>query len=79
VKRGVTGGAVGPVGDLMTTEDAARRLRRPVGTLRQWRHRGIGPRSFRVGGRVAYRVVDVEAWLAEQMSGTTVAGGPVST
>jgi hypothetical protein len=53
--------------DLMTVPEVSERLRRPQGTLRQWRHRGIGPRSFRLGGKVMYLRADVEAWLSQQM------------
>ncbi|ORT48500.1 helix-turn-helix domain-containing protein [Frankia sp. KB5] len=38
-----------------------------IGTLEQWRTRGVGPRGFRVeGGLVRYRKSEVERWLAEQ-------------
>lgn len=37
-----------------------------VNTLRKWRLKGIGPASFRVGGKVAYRIAVLDAWLAEQ-------------
>lgn len=50
---------------LWTTEDVATYTSLPMGTLRQWRHRGVGPRSFRVGGRVRYRRADVLAFVAE--------------
>ncbi len=37
------------------------------GTLRYWRHKGIGPKSFRLGDRkVVYRKDDVIAWLTSQ-------------
>lgn len=38
----------------------------PPATLRYWRHMGTGPKSFKIGGRVAYLESDVDAWLAEQ-------------
>lgn len=53
--------------DLLTITEVAGRLRRPAGTLRQWRHRGVGPRSFRIGRRVMYRRDDVDAWLQTQI------------
>lgn len=40
----------------------------PENTLTQWRHRGIGPRSFPVGRHVRYRWADVERWLDEGAS-----------
>ena len=39
-------------------------------TLRYWRHIGVGPVSFKVGRRVAYRRSDVDAWLAIQYDQT---------
>lgn len=50
----------------MTTIEVADMIRKPAGTLRQWRHRGYGPQGFRVGNTVVYRRTEVERWLAEQ-------------
>jgi len=55
---------------LLTTAEAAEVLHSPVATLRWWRHKGMGPKSFRMGQRkVMYRLSDVEAWLDTQYSG----------
>lgn len=36
-------------------------------TLRWWRHKGVGPKSFKLGQRkVVYRKSDVVAWLNAQ-------------
>ena len=35
----------------------------PVKTLYEWRSRGDGPPSFRVGRHVRYRPEAIEAWL----------------
>ena len=51
--------------ETLSIEDVAERVGRPVATLRFWRHQGTGPRSFRLGGRVAYMAADVEAWIEE--------------
>jgi excisionase family DNA binding protein len=51
---------------LLTITEAAELLRTPVATLRYWRHRNIGPRSFRLGRRVLYRRDDLHAWIAER-------------
>ncbi|WP_327047268.1 helix-turn-helix domain-containing protein [Microbispora sp. NBC_01189] len=51
---------------LWTTAEAAAYLRRPEGTLRQWRHKGVGPKGFRQMGRVVYRRSEVMRWLEEQ-------------
>jgi excisionase family DNA binding protein len=52
--------------DLLTIAEAAVVLRTPVATLRYWRHRKTGPRSFRLGRRVLYRRDDLRAWIAAQ-------------
>lgn len=52
--------------DLLTTEEAAAKLRVAPSTLRYWRHTGTGPKSFKIGGkRVFYRAEDLDAWLAK--------------
>lgn len=38
----------------------------PEGTLRYWRHAGLGPKSVRLGKRVFYREEDVIDWINEQ-------------
>ena len=55
--------AYGHQPDLLTITEAAEVLRAPVATLRYWRHRNIGPHSFRVGRRVLYRRDDLHAWI----------------
>ena len=52
--------------ELMTTEEVADFYRKPVATIRYWRNIGKGPKSAKIGARVAYRRGDVEAWLNEQ-------------
>ncbi len=56
---------------LMTTLELSQMLKVPVGTLRQWRHRGYGPRGFALGGTVRYRRSAVEKWVAEQEAAET--------
>lgn len=46
----------------------------PLGTLRYWRHSGVGPRSYTVGKRVRYDPTDVQKWL-EMQKATTARGG----
>ena len=55
-----------PATELLTIAEAAQLLRAPVATLRYWRHRNIGPYSFRVGRRVLYRRDDLRAWIDAQ-------------
>jgi predicted DNA-binding transcriptional regulator AlpA len=53
--------------ELLTTPEAAEVLHSPVATLRWWRHKGIGPKSFRMGPRkVMYRLGDLQEWLETQ-------------
>lgn len=50
-----------------TTEKTGEVTGIPPATLRYWRHKGEGPKSFKVGAKkVLYRREDVEAWMAEQ-------------
>jgi len=45
-------------------------------TLEQWRWQGKGPRFLKLGGRVLYRVADVEAYEAARVHANTV--GPLT-
>ena len=51
---------------LMTIAELSTMLGVPIDTLYGWRHRGEGPRGYRVGRHVRYRRSSVEAWLEEQ-------------
>ncbi|MDP9068428.1 MAG: helix-turn-helix domain-containing protein [Actinomycetota bacterium] len=53
---------------LLTTEEVARILVVPVSTLYGWRYKGTGPKGFRVGKHVRYRMVDVAEWLQRMNS-----------
>jgi len=55
-----------PDDEMLDIHEAARFLRVPEGTLRYWRHLGIGPRSFKVGRHVGYWRSDLILWLTEQ-------------
>jgi predicted DNA-binding transcriptional regulator AlpA len=48
---------------LLTTTEVAQLLRRPIGTLRYWRHIGEGPRSVKIGKAVMYDADEVDAWV----------------
>ena len=54
---------------MMTMDEVAAWLRIPKATLYNWRHRGLGPRSYKVGRHVRYRRADVEAWFDENSRG----------
>jgi hypothetical protein len=52
--------------EMLTLTEAAQLLRKPVATLRYWRHLGEGPRSFKVGRNVRHWRRDVLNWLHTQ-------------
>jgi predicted DNA-binding transcriptional regulator AlpA len=52
--------------DILLIEEVAELTRLPLATLRFYRHRGDGPKSFKLGNRVAYKRADVEAWIEAQ-------------
>ena len=45
-------------------------------TLEQWRWQGRGPRYLKIGGRVIYRLSDIEAFEAVSLHANT--NGPVN-
>lgn len=49
----------------MNTDDASRYLGVPKATLLTWRVRrpGYGPRAVKAGGRLKYRLSELERWL----------------
>ena len=49
-------------------------------TLERWRWIGEGPRYIKIGGRVVYRLEDVEAYEREQLRDSTAAlpSGPAA-
>lgn len=49
--------------ELMTLEQFAAVMNVSVNTVRYWRSIGYGPKSARIGRRVVYRRVDVDAWV----------------
>ncbi len=52
--------------EILYLNEAAAFVRKPEGTMRYYRHLGIGPRSFRHGRNVAYWKTDLILWLAEE-------------
>jgi excisionase family DNA binding protein len=53
--------------ELLLIEEVAELTRLPLSTLRFYRHIGKGgPKSFKLGNRVAYKRSDVEAWIESQ-------------
>lgn len=56
----------GPSDPYLTVEQAARRLKIKRDTLDRWRMEGRGPIFRYHGGRVVYRIDDIDAWSDEQ-------------
>ncbi len=52
---------------LLTVDELAEYLGVPVATVYAWRHRREGPRGFRVGKYVRYRMSDVQEWIQHQL------------
>jgi hypothetical protein len=52
--------------------ELARRWSLSHRTLERWRWEGRGPRYLKVGGRVVYRLQDIEAFEAEQLRTSTL-------
>jgi len=51
---------------LLGPEEVAAFLGVPLRTLYRWRSHHEGPRGYRVGRHVRYRLDDVERWLADR-------------
>ena len=58
-------GLHGPEASLMSPAEVAMFLGVPLRTVYRWRSQRGGPRGYRVGRHVRYRIEDVEAWLDE--------------
>ena len=48
---------------LMTADELAEYLGVPRTTLHNWRQRGIGPASIKLGRHIRYKVSDVETYV----------------
>lgn len=51
---------------LLPTDEVARLLVVPVTTLYTWRYKGTGPKAFKVGKHLRYKLADVLGWLESQ-------------
>jgi hypothetical protein len=54
---------------LLTMRETADLLRVPLGTLRDWRKQGKGPKGTRNGKRVLYLFADVERYIDDTFGG----------
>ena len=59
-----------------TQRDLAQRWAMSERTLESWRWRGFGPDYLRLGGRIVYRLADVEAFEHEQLRSSTSRASP---
>jgi len=59
---------------LVSTADLGEYLGVPVHTIYSWRATGKGPRAYRVGKHLRYRLADVDAWLERQADPTPAPG-----
>jgi hypothetical protein len=56
----------------ITQEDVALRWNISSRTLERWRHECRGPAYLKMGGRVVYRLCDIEAYEAKQLRISTL-------
>ena len=54
-------------GEHLSPAELAAREDVSVATVYEWNYTGTGPRYFRAGRHVRYRLADVERWEQEQM------------
>ena len=66
-ERNETGDSVTDDDRLLTTDDLAAMLRLPKRTVEDWRQRGGGPPTVKLGRHIRYRPADVEEWLAARL------------
>ena len=57
----------------LTQHQLAKRWGLSPRILERWRWIGSGPTFLKIGGRVAYRVQDIEAWEAQRVRTSTAA------
>lgn len=57
----------------LTPEETAQRLRITVGTLANWRVRGVGPKFIKVGRKVLYPSAKLDAYEQGQLRENTAA------
>ena len=69
-----TASASSDADQLLGTIELSQWIGVPAGTLRNWRSKGCGPASFKVGNRTVYRRRAVEVWLASQEIATKRGG-----
>lgn len=63
---------------LLTTNEAARRMRLSPRTLERWRVTGCGPAFLKVGRLAYYTECELDAWLASRIRRSTSDKGVVA-
>jgi predicted DNA-binding transcriptional regulator AlpA len=58
-------------GKLLTPVEVAELYRIPISTAAKWRWNGTGPAFVKLGSRVLYRQIDIEAWIAANVRHST--------
>lgn len=56
----------------LTVEEVSQRSGVPSATLRWWRAKGTGPRSFRIGRKIVYDADVIDAWIQRRKAQTSV-------
>ncbi len=51
---------------MLSPQEVADRLGIPVGSFYRWRQHGKGPKGYRLGRHIRFRVEDVDQWLEAQ-------------
>lgn len=51
---------------IVTLAEVSEKTRIPLATLRYYRATGVGPKLWKLGGRVVAYEDDVDAWIQEQ-------------
>jgi excisionase family DNA binding protein len=57
--------------EIFTINDLCELLSVTPKTVHSWRHRGIGPTSFKAGKHVRYKRSDIEAWIEQNTQEST--------
>lgn len=55
---------------LLTSDDLAAYLDKPIKTLDQWAYKRLGPKYLKIGRTRRYRWSDVDAWVDGQAAKT---------
>lgn len=56
----------------VTFEDAARYLGFSPKTLEQWRSRCYGPPAYKIGGKLFYKLCELEHFVGQEVAASTV-------